>query len=49
MNNAVFGKNMENLKNHRDIKVITNEARKFFLMSEPNYHMTKFFQKIYWL
>ena len=49
MNNAVFGKSMENLKNHRDIKVITNEARKFFLMSEPNYHMTKFFQKIYWL
>ena len=47
MNNAVFGKNMENLKNHRDIKLITNEPRKSFLMSEPNYHMTKFFQKIY--
>ena len=47
MNNAVFGKTMENVKKHRDIKLVTtNEIRKS-LVSEPNYHMTNVFQKIY--
>ena len=43
MNNAVFGKTMENLRKHRDIKLVTTEKRRNYLVSEPNYHTTKFF------
>ena len=43
MNNAVFGKTMENVRTHRDIKLVTTEKRKNYLVSEPNYHTTKFF------
>ena len=43
MNNSVFGKAMENVRNHKDIKlVVTNETRKK-LVSEPNYHSSKSF------
>ena len=41
MNNFVFGKTMENLKKHRDIKLVTTDKRKNQLVSEPNYHATK--------
>ena len=43
MNNVVFGKTMENMRKHRDIKLVTTERRKNYLVSEPNYHTTKFF------
>ena len=43
MNNAVFGKTMENVRTNRDIKLVTTERRKNYLVSEPNYHTTKFF------
>ena len=43
MNNAVFGKTIENVRKHRDIKLITTESRRNHLVSEPNYHTTKFF------
>ena len=39
----VFGKAMENVRNHIDLKVITNAARKDYLTSEPNYHSTNYF------
>ena len=43
MNNAVFRKTMGNVRKHRDIKLVTTERRKNYLVSEPNYHATKFF------
>ena len=43
MNNAVFGKAMENVRKHRDIKLVTTERRRIYLLLEPNYHRTKFF------
>ena len=41
MNNAVFRKTVENLRKHRDIKLVPNEAKRNFLLSEPNYHTRK--------
>ena len=43
MNNEVFGKTMENVRKHRDIKLVTTKRRRNCLVSEPNYHTTKFF------
>ena len=43
MNNAVFGKTMENMRKYRDIKLVRIGRRRNFLVSEPNYHTTKFF------
>ena len=42
MNNAVLGKYMENMRKHRDIKLVTTEKRRNYLVSEPNYHTAKF-------
>ena len=43
MNNAVFGKTMENVRKRRNIKPVTTERRRNYLVSEPNCHTTKFF------
>ena len=43
MNNAVFGRTMENERKHRHIKLVATERRTNYLVSEPNYHTTKFF------
>ena len=45
MNNSVFGKTMENVRKHRDIKLVTNEERRNKLVSGPNYHTTKHFSE----
>ena len=45
MNNSVFGKTMENVRNHRDIKLITTDKRRKRLVSEPNYHSHKKFSE----
>ena len=45
MNKAVFGKTMENISNHRDIKLVTTDKRRNQLASEPNYHTIKCFSE----
>ena len=47
MNNTVFGKAVENVRKERDIKLVTTERRRNYLLSELSYHTTKFLQKIY--
>ena len=46
MNNSVFGKTMENVRKHRDIKLVTTDERRNKLVSEPNYTQQNIFQKI---
>ena len=38
MNYLVFGKTMENIRKHRDIKLVTTDKKRSKLVSEPNYH-----------
>ena len=45
MNNAAFGKTMENVRKHRDIKLVPTERRRNYLVSETNYQTTKFFSE----
>ena len=45
MNNSVFGKTMENMRKHRDIKLVTTDEERNKLVSEPNYHITKRFSE----
>ena len=45
MKNFVFRKTMENVRNHRDIKMVTTNERRRKLMSKPNYHTNKHFSK----
>ena len=41
--NTVFAKTMENVRKHGDIKLVTTERRRNYLVSEPNYHTIKLF------
>ena len=43
MNNAVFGKAMENVRKHKDINLVTTDKWRNQLASEPNYHTKKYF------
>ena len=45
MNYSVFGKTMENVRNHRDIRIVTTNKQRSMLASEPNYHSTKYISK----
>ena len=36
---------MENVRKHRDIKLVTTDKRRNQLASEPNYHTTKYFSE----
>ena len=43
MKNVVFGKAMDNLRKHRDIKLVLTEGRTNYLVLEQSYHTTKTF------
>ena len=45
MNNSVFRKPMENVRKHRDIKLVITDKKRNQLVSEPNYHTTKWFSE----
>ena len=45
MNNSVYGKTMENIRKHKDIKLVTSNTRRKKLASEPNYHTCKHFSE----
>ena len=45
MKNSVFGKIMENVRKHRDIKLVTTDEKRIKLVSEPNYHTSKRFSE----
>ena len=41
MNNVVFGKTMENVRKHRDIKLVKTDKKRNKLVSEPKFHTMK--------
>ena len=45
MNNAVFGKTMENVRKHTYVKLVTTEKRINYLVSKSNDHTTKFLRE----
>ena len=45
INNAVFGKTMENIRKNRDIKLVATNKRRIYLVSEPSYHTEKCFSE----
>ena len=45
MNNSVLGRTMENVRKHRDVKLVTTDKRRNQLVSETNYHITKWFSE----
>ena len=45
MNYAVFRKTMDNVRKHKDIKLVTTERRKNYLVWKPNFYTTIFFWK----
>ena len=45
MNNYVFGNTMENVRKHRDIKLITTDKIRNRLVSEPNSDAKKWFSE----
>ena len=45
MNNAVFSKTMENVRNHRDIKLVNTYQKMNKYISEPNFHTSTCFSE----
>ena len=41
INNSVFRKTMENVRKHRDIKLVNTDVKRNKLVSEHNYHTIK--------
>ena len=49
MSITVFGKTMENVRKHSNIKLVTANKRRNYLVSQPNHHTTSFPQNIFYL
>ena len=47
MNNAAFGKTMENVRKYRDTNLVANKARRNYLVSEPKNHTFFFIKRIH--
>ena len=45
MNNSVFGKTMENIRNRVDVQLVTSEAKATKLTAKPNYDRLTIFEK----
>ena len=45
MNNSESWKTMENIRKHRDIKLVTTDKKRSKLVSEPNYHTINLISK----
>ena len=45
MNNSASEKTNENVRKHRDIKLVTTDRRRNQLISEPNYHTKNYFSE----
>ena len=45
INNSVFGKTLENVRNHRDIKLVTTNEKRRKYVSEPNIMSPKSFSE----
>ena len=43
--NSIYGKTVQNDRKHRDIRLVTTEAKRNKLASEPNYHSAKCISK----
>ena len=46
MNNSVFWKTIENVRRHRDIKLVTTDEKRSKLISEPNYTAKRFSENL---
>ena len=47
MNNSVFGKTMENIRNHKDMKLVTSDKKYLKYVMKPNLRMVIHFLNIY--
>ena len=47
LNNSFYGKTMENVRKHRDIKLVNTENKRSKLASQPNYYSTKHISEDY--
>ena len=43
MINAAFSNTVENVRKHRDIKLVRTKRRRNYLISDPSYYTKKFF------
>ena len=49
MNNAFYKKTMEDVRKHRDIKLVVTKSNRNYFEPEPSYHTANFFLETYYL